>query len=529
MSSYWADAPYRQRAKPVAPMVTPPTVKAPGLPGLGGVSSGYGSQGIEGPGGLTGLTGLAGGYGGMPNMPNIPGIDPGVLGQAWGVINPQLQSIADIINRRSQFGAGAISGLTGALQNDMGQVSGMVSSAYGPEIKQARATAGWAGDSLTGAGAAQGAGLNAMLTQTGGSQGAIAGSSDLNLKQEGKGAGGAAYGTGIAELDNLIAQRAASQTRAALEPSFAAMTGQQQQGMLAAQLARQLADQQSTVMASLPQLLLDLQGRADTKASDQRDYEERVREFNSQQNAAKAQVVSATAPTLAGRKAYFDKLAADRTAQDSQGRVWVGTTSGIRPATDPKTGKPLKSTDWQKTQITTILSTGLDANGALTPEAKKKLAGLGVLTGGGASESTVKTNISAATSLTNEATRHQDAMDRNRIALQNANTAQDRAAVMAKNAAENKRHHTWVEQHPGALAEGDKPMGTPTGTAPRRTKSGVWHTAAGKLLDLKGQLYWERQYNIHNADGRGRWQKGGLKKAGSTSTAIPPSQATKTP
>jgi len=330
MSSYWSDAPYRQRAKPVLP----PTVKAPMLGPVGNAPGGNPFASVGTPGG----SGAA-----LGNLPNIPGISPTVLGQAYGVIDPQLQNAADIINRRSQMGSGAISGLTNFLAQEMGGISGMVGNAYGGPIKLAKKVAGWAGSSLTGAGQESAGNVGRQMAV--GNAGPIAQSSDLNLAQEGKGAGGAAYGTGIAELDNLIASRAAAQTRAALEPTFATMTGQQQQGMLGAQLARQLADQQGTIMASLPQLLLDLQGRADDKAQADRTYAEQVREYNLNRadtlTASKSKVVGPTAPTTAGRLAYYQQQADFRTKHDPNGYVWEGTTSGIHPVTDKRTGKPI--------------------------------------------------------------------------------------------------------------------------------------------------------------------------------------------
>lgn len=472
MSSYWADTPYRQRAKPIA-AIAPPTTKAPTLPFTQG-----GNLAADNPL-VTGQPG--GGFGSYGT-----GLDPTVLQQAWGVINPQLQSVADIINRRSQMGSGYIGGLTNYLQGQMGQISGMVGSAYGPEIKQARATANWAGQSLTGAGQAQGQNLGNVLAQAGGKQGAIAGSSDLNLTQQGKGAGGAAYGTGIAELDNLIASRAASQTRAALEPSFAAMTGQQNQSMLAAQLARQLSDQQSQIMASVPQLLLDLQNRADVKAADLRDYNERIREYNLNRQDTRSQVVGPNAPTLNGRKQYWDKVAADRTANDAQGRVWVGTNRGIKPSTDPKTGKPIRSNAWVQDQIKIVLGTSLDAAGRITPEGRKRLAALGVWSGTGISGDTAKWQASTAADFAKEQQRHQEFLDSLAVRQQNADTAVGRAAVTKAAAEERARHNKWLEQHPRAV---QKTIGA--GTVPR-LKGGQWVTASGRVLGA-GQPEWKRK------------------------------------
>jgi hypothetical protein len=437
---------------------------------------------------------------GVPQVP-LPGVAPAPTASPWditpdisqqvmGIVSPQLQSAADIINRRGQMGTGAITGLTNAWQSHLSGIGGMLGG-WGQGLL--KGAAGYGREALTASGQQQAKSLGTALAQAGPG---IKGPGDVNLAQEGKGAGGAAYGTGIAALDAMIAKQAAGEARSALEPSFAAMTGQQQQSMLASQLARQLYEQQSQIQASVPELVMNLQNQAYSRQSDLRDYQERVREFNVQQAGQKAQLTGPNAPTLGGRQAYWDKVAADRTSQT--GVIYRGTTTGIRPVTD-KAGKPVKTSAQVSNQVGLIMATGLDpATGALTPEAQTKLKALGVDTGGGVDTGTVKSNISAATTLEKERTRHQDALAALAIKQQNADTAVGRALISKQVAAERAKHNRWVEQHGQ-----DQPMGPPTGNRPRRTKSGVWTTTSGKPLGPKGQVWWERQFQSGKTDGRG--------------------------
>jgi hypothetical protein len=440
-------------------------------------------------------------------------ITPDVSQQVFGVINPQLQSAADIINRRGQMGTGAISGLTGAYQSHLQGIGGMLGGWGQDKLK---AAVGYGRDMLTGAGQTQAAGLGKAIQQIGPG---ISQGSDLDLAQQGKGAGGASYGTGIAELDALIAKQAASQARSAMEPSFAAMEGQQQQGMLAAQLARQLYEQQSQIMGQVPELALNLQNQAYQRQTDLRDYQERVREFNIQQGQTKAQIVGPNAPTISGRQQYWDKVAADRTAQT--GTVYRGTTTGIRPITDPRTGQQVKTAEQKKELANYVLATGLDPNtGAPTPETVAKLKALGYGSGGGVSEGTVKTNVAAATAMAKENIRHNETIRKLQIAQQNADTAAGKAQIAAATATERHRHNVWVEQHPKAVAA-DKPIGTPTGNRPRVSKSGIWTYASGKrITDPRIINYWEKQYQTGRTDGRGGL--GAVNKKSASGGGVPP-------
>jgi hypothetical protein len=276
------------------------------------------------------------GYSGGPGYPS-----QSILDQVWSIINPQLQSAADIINRRSQMASGYITGATNTLVSHMGGIPGMVSGAFNPEIKMGRGVAEYTRGALVGAGKTQAQGLGQALQSIG-----PAAMPALDLAQQGKGAGGAAYGTGIAELDAMIAKKAASSARAALEPSFAAGMGQQQQGLVAAQLARALADQQSEIEARVPELLLNLQQQEYAREADRRDYELRLRQFESERKGA----AGANAPTVAGRIAYWNTVAAQRTEQT--GTVYRGTSTGIRPVLD-QSGRPIRSLQGKAADVVT--------------------------------------------------------------------------------------------------------------------------------------------------------------------------------
>lgn len=285
--------------------------------------------------------GYGGGGGGGGGMGSINS-------QVLGIINPQLQAAADAINRRSQLGSSGIGALTNAYQQNVGALAAGTSGIFRPAEKSTRATAGYARDALTNAGQAKFADLNAALSQAG-----QRGPGDVNLQQQGAGAGQAAYGTGIAELDALIARAAAAQTQTALEPSFAAGMGQQQQSLLAAQLARQLADNQGQIMAQVPGLVDTLTQRQLAAQQDARDFAENQRQFNAQQGLSekqfaaqqaaqaraeqqrKAGIAGPNAPTVAGRVAYWNQVAAQRT--HDTGVLYTGTSTGIRPVdTNPK-------------------------------------------------------------------------------------------------------------------------------------------------------------------------------------------------
>jgi hypothetical protein len=325
----------------------------------------------------------------VPSPSGVPTVQPSqgpaargfsdYLGQARSLYNPALAASAEAINRRTELGMGAIGQYTGQLVGMAGQYAGQVRQAYQPQIDLGRGVAGWAQSALVGAGKAGQGDLNAALAQSGFAP--SAGPRDINLKQQGKGAGGAAYGTGMADVDALVAAQAASAARAAQEPTWAAGLGEQAKTLLAVQSARALADQQAALEAQIPGLALDLRSQDISQAQDLRDYQLRLKEFQAQQAAARtqqaqarAQITGRYAPTLAGRQAYWDKMAADKTA--ATGTLYRGTTSGIAPVLDPRTKRPVLTPEERRTRLDAIMATYYTKTG-LSPEGVRKAAALG--------------------------------------------------------------------------------------------------------------------------------------------------------
>jgi hypothetical protein len=505
-----------------------------------------------------------------------------VFGRVRSIIDPQLQAAADIINRRSQMGSSAITGLTSSLGGMAGAYGADVQKAYGPEINMWRGLSDWSQKQLAQSGAARQADLGAALAQSG-----VQGPADINLAQQGQGAGLAAYGTGIAQLDQYIASQAASQARAALEPSFAAGMGQQQQSLLASQLARQLGEQQSEIQARVPDLVAHIQEQDYARQQDERDYQLRIaqlgleqgrwateqqtgqqhweaeqkraeaeqslaeREFGlrktttaSELAARRAGLVGPNAPTVQGRMKHWQDIADKRTQMDPQGRVWVGTSSGIKPATDPKTGRPMRSSDWVKQQAGIIMATGIDPKtGLLTPAAQKKLAALGVTTGGGAEKYIKPTTGPAAVKL-----QHVRGADGKMYSFDPSTgqyfNAAGKAAIpggappkQAKlpkvNVTLSRDRGQWVDSSGNPIPRLNQsgppppkptgstrttkgpnaPLGTPTGNRPRRTRGGTWTYADGRKLPANVATIWEGYYQSGKTDGRGGL--GPAKKKGS--------------
>lgn len=254
-----------------------------------------------------------GGFSALPT--DIQPQQPSINDQVLGIINPQLQAAADMINRRSSIGSQMISQYTQSYANLVGKTAGQIPKFYKPEMQQARGVAQYAQGALTSAGQANAASLGADLGQAG-----VHGPGDINLSQQGAGAGAAAYGTGIAELDALIARKAAASAEAALEPSFAAGMGQQAQGIVAMQLARQLADFQGQIASQVPGLVSDLTQQQYQRQTDQRDFEERVREYNQSRADQIAAQKAADQGNLASAQEKGDTVAYGR-ARDTADRL----------------------------------------------------------------------------------------------------------------------------------------------------------------------------------------------------------------
>jgi hypothetical protein len=387
------------------------------------------------------------------------------LGQARSLYNPALQASAEAINRRTEFGMGAIGQYTGQLVGMAGQYAGQVRQAYQPQIDLGRGVANWAQSALVGAGKAGQGDLNAALAQSGFAP--SAGPRDINLKQQGKGAGGAAYGTGMADVDALVAAQAASAARAAQEPTWAAGLGEQAKTLLAVQSARALADQQAALEAQIPGLALDLRSQDISQAQDLRDYQLRLREFQAQQAAARtqqaqtrAQITGPNAPTLAGRQAYWDKVAADRTT--ATGTLYKGTTTGIAPVLDPRTKRPVLTSGERQTRLDAIIGTYYTKQG-LSPEGVRQAAAIGYNLGTGTSA----TGAAAQQRLTQQGQQYQQKLaqdwrkeqlrftqtqQRLQIQRQNAQTSARKADIAAAAQQNLAQHRRWQEQHPHATS-----------------------------------------------------------------------------
>src|SRR5581483_9438208 len=360
-----------------------------------------------------------------------------VLGQAWALINPRLQAAADAINRRATLGAQAISSLTNSYASLIGDTASQAAGFYKPEEKITKAVAGYGRDYLTGSGKTTGAGLDAALAQAG-----QKGPGDINLVEQGKGAGGAAYGTGIAELDALVSKALAAQTEAALEPGFAQGEGAYQQTLLSAQLARQLADEQSQIVGQIPDIIDTLTQRRIAQAQDARDYAERVREYNldrqDQLAQQQASIVGPKAPTLAGRIAYWQEEAKKRTEKDPNGYMYYANPKGIGISIrrDPKTGRP---------EVDPLFTASQQAGLLKSAESQATIRERNAQAQAAQARARASTQ-NAATAAQREANRHAEAQARIATAQKNARTAAQRAAIQRQAEKERERHNRETER-----------------------------------------------------------------------------------
>lgn len=273
--------------------------------------------------------------GGPPRRPGLgyPGLpsDADLMGQAGtlaqGQIDPILKHIADLINRRGQEGTAAIAGLTGAYAGALERYGQQIPGIYGTAKAEIGATTQAFADRLKGAGKGAGEDLGAALAQAGQSD-----TGGVDLGEMGAGAGNAAYGTGIADLDALIARQAAAQTQAAMEPGFAYAGGQQHVATLQRDLARQLAEQTGEITSQVPGLVQSIYSTLLGRRTDDRNFAENQRQFNVGQAQRNREIALGRRDD---RTARFDDLAARRTQET--GYRWVATNTGVRPAdTDPR-------------------------------------------------------------------------------------------------------------------------------------------------------------------------------------------------
>lgn len=483
---------------------------------------------------------------GMPKPPVSPSFPGGPLsiadtsGQARAITEAQLQAAADIINRRSRAGSQAISSLTNYWKGQLGRLPGEVTDAYKPAKLAAETVANYSGQSLTQAGADTQAGLNTSLGQAG-----VQGPGDVNLPVQGVGAGTAVQGMGLAELQRLIASEAATQARTALEPSFAAMTGEQNQQMLAAQLARQLADMQSNIEGQLPSVYMQLQNQAYGQAVDQRNfqyqqaqdtYSKQVDAYNrqwqqytyGQQKAQqRAAIVAPNAPTLGGRKSYWDQQAEKRT-QDT-GYRWVGTTSGMRPFdADPHKPGIQRELTLQGQAASTVLPQKVDvtlsrAAGTWVDSSGQPVANPPAKPPPPYYKPKTKTPVKVDVTLSRAAGAWLDSSGNPVPGVPGKPPPLYKPKTKTPikvNVTLSKAAGTWVDSSGNPVKAPGLPPKPPAsstgarGTAPRRVGPGKWVTAKGKPLGSAAARVWEKKFQGGFTDGKGHLTPGKPKKTG---------------
>jgi hypothetical protein len=186
-------------------------------------------------------------------------------------------------------------------------------------------------------------------------------------------------------------------------------------------------------------------------------FAEQVREFDlgrqdtlAANQAATAQrragIAGPTAPTLGGRKAYWDSVAADRTK--TTGYQWVGTTTGIRPVdADPRTPGIQPSLTLQGSAAQRY---GIKTQAEITAERRRvQIAQQNANTSSRNADTSARRAAIAARQAgiaqQRENNRHAEAERRLGIAARNATTSAQRAAVARRAAAETARHNRETE------------------------------------------------------------------------------------
>lgn len=366
----------------------------------------------------------------LPPAPPAP-VDTSSFGaqaaaEAQRQIDPILALITQRANAQAQYSQAAIAQVTNQYAGALGDMAGQFSAAYAPEIKSSQALGGGLKSFMTGAG------KTAAATEAGatGLAGKSAGS-DVPLAAEGAGAGKAAEAIQAGMTQALKTAQSAAVKYASALPGFAQKEGQMTTTQVLQEIAGRMADQLAETTAQAPAIYHQVYNELLDRAENDRSFQFEVAKWKygvamDQQDRAdaaakqRASIVGPQAPTLAGRKAYWDDIAAKRTA--SSGQEWVGTTTGIRPL------------------------------GRLT------------LQGQAAKQAGVKVEQGAAKiqdARAKEIQRHNEALAKIAIQRRNADTTAANAAVTAANAAETHRHNVWVEQHP-KLAKAPKPKAVGT-------------------------------------------------------------------
>lgn len=360
---------------------------------------------------------------GAPRRPAAPDYLGQAQTQVSGILDPQLAYIANHYNQQAQGVSSAMQGQTDSYAAWLGAQAG---SAGAPQA-QAQQTISAAAN-----------GINAQLTQVGqtsanteaasaaqAGQAAGGQSPDINLAAAGKGAGGAAGAIGQAAINALAAEQKAAIAYASKLPGFAQLEGHQQIASALATLSAQMADQMAQTTAQAPQLFYTIYQNLLDRAQTDKEFQFQLRQYNDKVKAQKASIVSSTAPTLAGRNAYWQGVAAQRTKES--GDQWIATNTGIRPV-DADPSKP----GIQRVRSTT----GISADSLVAARNASSTA------------TTVRANAAATTAqtaITKEKNRHAEALARIATAQKNAKTAEQRAALAKQQAAETARHNRATE------------------------------------------------------------------------------------
>jgi hypothetical protein len=314
------------------------------------------------------------------NMP--PPIDPSGFGaqaaaEAQRQIDPILQLIAARSNAQAQYTQQSVSALTNVYASRLAGMADMAKSTYAPEIKTSKALGGGLNSYMTGAGKA------AAATEAGatGLEGMSAGS-DVPLAAEGAGAGNAAEAIQAGMTEALKTAQSAAVKYAGSLPGFAQAEGKQFTNDTLKTLAATMANQLAEVTAQAPTLYHQLYNEFLDRAESDRNFQLEMAKLqysiDSDNYDRQAAVVGPKAPTTQGKLAYWTKIAAERTASDTEGRQWFADPNGnginFRKGVN---GQPVRSKDWIDKQAEVIIRTHSTPQGALTPEGAKLLQQIG--------------------------------------------------------------------------------------------------------------------------------------------------------
>ena len=417
--------------------------------------------------GIGTMPGAGGGAPGAPGAPVGPPAPPDYLAQAQAQVHAQLDPILKYLTDKYGAQASAFSGLAGSVTNQYaswlgnaaGNVSSMFKEAQGPVSGAARA-------------------INAQMTQLGQQNAATeqaammqarqnsAQSPDINLAQEGKGAGGAAGAIGQAMINALQQEQAAAMKYAEGLPGFAQLQGQYEtkQGLI--QIAATLADQLAQTTAQAPQLLYQIYNDLLDRAQHDKEFAFQVRQYNDSLAAKRAGIVSATAPTVAGRTAYYQGLADRKTSMT--GIEYVGTSTGIRPVDADPTRPGIQPS--YTLQGRAAIRQGVQTQAQINQGQQKinETRRSHQQAEAAARERNRIAAQNAATATKRENDSHTARMRQLQIAEQNATTQQQRTAIQRQKAKEQHRHNSVMEGIAKKKAAG-------TTTAGGKKKAPLWN------------------------------------------------------